>query len=194
MTKSRSSQLEDAWRERRFIRFSQRFETSKIHGYVLDIGPKFFLLALVSDRIWFDGFQCFRIGDISNVRPDPHEAFVQAALKKRDERLAKKPRVSVASLDKLLLSAGRAFPLVTICREQVAPDVCWIGRVHGVAHGRVSLLEISPHAVWDESPNEYRLREITRVRFGGEYENALHLVGGDPDVERPPARQMPLRT
>jgi len=37
---------------REFIRFSRRFESSKIRGYVLDVGPQFFLLALVSDRIY----------------------------------------------------------------------------------------------------------------------------------------------
>jgi hypothetical protein len=79
-----------------------------------------------------------------------------------------------------LLSAGRAFPLVTIHREQVDPDVCWIGRVQGLDRGRVSLLEIGPDAQWDDFPEEYRVKEITRVNFGGEYEGALHLVGGDP--------------
>ncbi len=27
-------------------------------------------------------------------------------------------------------------------------------------------------------PEEYRVAEITRVSFGGDYEDALHLVGG----------------
>jgi hypothetical protein len=62
----------------------------------------------------------------------------------------------------------------------VDPDVCWIGRVLGVDRNRVSLLEIGPDAKWDEKPTEFTLSEITRVNFGGEYEDALHLVGGDP--------------
>lgn len=43
---------------------------------------------------------------------------------------------------------------------------------------RVSLLEIGPGASWDDQPNEYKLRDITRIDFGGDYEQALHLVGG----------------
>jgi hypothetical protein len=172
----------EARRERRFVRFSRRFETSLIRGYVLDVGPKFFLLALVSDRIWFDGFECFRVGDVSDVEPDPYAAFVEAALKRRGERPPRKPRVSIASLEDLLLSATRAFPLVTVFREQVVPGACWIGRVLGVARGRVSLLKIDPDATWEATPTEYRLREITRVGFGADYENALHLVGGEPAV------------
>ena len=176
MAKRISSQLRDAVRHRSFVRFSRRFEDRTVRGYVLDVGPKFFLLSVVSDRIWFDGFECLRVTDIKDLRPDPYGTFVKVALAKRGERAPRKPRVSVASVDKLLLSAGRSFPLVTICREQVDRDVCWIGRVRGVNRGRVSLLEIAPDAKWESSPTEYRLNEITRVCFGGDYESALHLV------------------
>jgi hypothetical protein len=162
------------------MRFEGRFEHLPVRGYVLDLGPKFFLVAVVSDRIWFDGFECFRVGDVRDLRPDPHTVFAESALKKRGERVPKKPRVSVASIEELLLSASREFPLVTVHREQVDPDVCWIGRILSVERGRVSLLEITPDATWEEKPDSYRLSEITRVSFGADYETALHLVGGDP--------------
>lgn len=180
MPTKRSSQIRDAMRKQRFVRLSRRFEESAVRGYVLDVGRQFFLFALVSDRIWLDGFECFRLSDIKHIEPDPYATFAEAALKKRAERRPKKGRVSVGSLEELLLSAGRAFPLVTIHREMVDPDVCWIGRVLGVTRGCVSLLEIDPQATWEETPNDYRLSEITRVNFGGDYENALHLVGGEP--------------
>ncbi len=137
-------------------------------------------MALVSDRIWFDGFECFRISDVSKVIADPYTRFAESALRKRCERLPKKPRVSVASVEELLLTAGRTFPLVTIHREQVDPGVCWIGRILEVKQGHVSLLEINPEAMWYEKPSTYRLKEITRVNFGADYENALHLVGRNP--------------
>jgi hypothetical protein len=180
MAEKHSSRLAEAMRLGRFLRFSRRFEKPSIRGYVLDMGPRFFLLSLVSDRIRFDGFECFRVADVKGIRPDPYNAFVESALKRRGERRPKKPRVNVKSIQDLLLSAGRAFPLVTIHREQVDPDVCWIGRVLGVERGRVALLEINPDATWDDNPTEFKLSEITRVNFGGDYENALFLVGGDP--------------
>jgi hypothetical protein len=167
-------------RNGQFVRFDRRFEDSAVRGYVLDVGPKFFLLALVSDRIWFDGFECFRIGDVRGFRQDPHAGFAESALRKRRERLPQKPRVSVRSIEELLVSAGRLFPLVTVHREAIDPDVCCIGRILGVERGHVSLLEITPDATWEEKPRSFRLSEITRVNFGGDYETALHLVGGDP--------------
>jgi hypothetical protein len=180
MAKARPSQLAKAMRTRSLVRFEQRFEDLPVRGYVLDVGPKFFLLAVVSDRIWFDGFECFRVEDVRGLRPDPHAVFAESALKKRGERVPKKPQVRVECIEELLLSASREFPLVTVQREQVDPDVCWIGRILSVERGRVSLLEITPDATWEEKPESYRLREITRVSFGADYETALHLVGGAP--------------
>jgi len=167
-------------RERRFIRFTRRFEQEFARGYVLDVGPKFFLIALQSDQMRFDGFSCFRLADVKNLSRDPYAAFAEAAFKKLREPSPRKPRVSVASIEELLLSANRLFPLVTVHREKVDPDVCWIGKIEGIQQRQVALLEIGPDAKWDRKPTFYKLSEITSVEFGGEYERALHLVGGNP--------------
>jgi len=179
---STAAQLRRFMRQRQFVRFTRRFEEGFAKGYVLDVGPKFFLLALQSDQIRLDGFSCFRIVDVKNLRPDPHAAFSEAALKKFGEPRPRRPKVSVASIEELLLSAGRLFPLLTIHREKSRSDVCWIGRIEEIARGQVSLLEIGPDAKWDCKPTSYKLSEITGVEFGGEYERALLLVGGKPPL------------
>jgi len=177
MNKSRSLQPADAMRSRRFVRIARRFDDERIRGYVSGVGPRWFLVTLVSDRLWFDGFECFRVADIKKLDSDPYATFAEAALKKRKERKPKHSRIRLGSIEEVLLSAGRAFPLVAIHREVKNPDVCQIGRVLGVRKGSVELLEINPGAIWDTTPTRYKLSEITRVNFGGDYEGALHLVG-----------------
>jgi hypothetical protein len=184
MGKTCLPQLKAALRAKQYVRFSHRFEDFPIRGYVLDVGPTFFLLALVSDRLWFDGFECFRHQDIRGVKADPYAEFTEAALRKRRERAPKKPDVEVGSIGELLLTGSKAFPLVTIQRERIDPDVCWIGRILDVDKDRVRMLEINPNAKWDKKPKTYPLKEITRVNFGGDYENALHLVAGEPPRQR----------
>lgn len=164
------------------MRLSCRFENTAVRGYVLDVGPQFFLLCLVTDRIWFDGFECFRVADIRSVKPDPHAAFVEAALRKRKARRPKKPFVSVRGVAGMVRSAGPAFPLVAVHGEEVDSSVCWIGRVLKVREGRVSLLEVDPAAKWGDRATEFRLAELTRLNFGGDYEGALHLVAGEPEA------------
>lgn len=178
---NKRKQLAKAHRNRFLVRFSRPFEPGTVNGYVLGIGPKFFLLALVSDGIRLNGFQCFRLSDVRELCvPDEYAAFHEAALRKRGQRFPKKPSVNLGSLAALLLTAGRAFPLVTIHRENVDRDVCWIGRVTGVRNSRVTLREIGPDALWDDQLGTYRLGEITRVDFGGDYEDALYSVAGAP--------------
>jgi|SRR5579859_1483647 len=181
----KSLQLKEFMRSRRLVRFNRRFEEGTVRGYVLDVGPKFFLMALVSDQIWFDGFGCFRVSDVRQLRVDPYSRFAEEALKKRGEKKPGKPRVSVKTVQDLVLSAGRSFPLVTLHREEIDPDVCWIGRVLEVTPEIVTILEICPDGSWESSPEKYRLSEITQVDFGGNYEDALYLVGGEPPTRAP---------
>ena len=180
MRKATPSQVSSARSKRTLVRFESQFDHSSVRGYVLDVGPQFFLVAVVSDRIWFDGFECFRVGDVRDLRPDPHGAFVESALQIRGEQIPVKARVSLASIEELLLSASREAPLVVVHCEEMDPEVCWIGRILSIKRGRLSLLGISPEAQWHEEPDTFRLDQVTRVSFGGDYEAALHLVGGDP--------------
>jgi hypothetical protein len=161
------------------VEFTRSLEEGSVAGYVLATGPQFFLLALVEDNARFNGFQCLRLQDVRNLDvPSTHATFVKTALKLRGERRPRIPAVVVDSIQELLRTAGRAFPLITIHRETVAPDVCHIGRVVDVSDVEVSLLEIGPDADWDNEALSYRIKEITRVDFGGVYEEALTLVGG----------------
>jgi hypothetical protein len=176
------SQLIWARRRSLFVQFERPFEPGTFEGYVLDIGPQFFLLAVVREDMRFNGFACLRIADVRRLQaPAKYAEFAEAALRKRGQYLAEKPNVDLSNVANLLRSANIGFPLITIHRERVDPDVCHIGRVSGIDRGTVSLLEIGPDAVWDRELCSYRLREITRVDFGGGYEEALDLVGGPPE-------------
>jgi hypothetical protein len=161
------------------VQFTRTVEEGSVMGYVLAVGPQFFLLALVDENIRFNGFQCLRLQDVRNLEvPAKYAPFIEAALKLRGERRPRIPAVVVDSIQELLRTANRAFPVITIHRETVAPDACHIGRVVAVSDSEVSLLEIGPDACWDDDALSYRTREITRVDFGGDYEEALTLVGG----------------
>ncbi len=160
------------------VQFRRTVEEGSVMGYVLAVGPQLFLLALVDENIRFNGFQCLRLQDVRNLEvPAKHAPFIEAALRLRGEKRPRTPAVVVDSIQELLSTANRAFPVITIHRETVAPDVCHIGRVVSVSDSEVSLLEIGPDARWDDDALSYRTREITRVDFGGDYEEALMLVG-----------------
>ena len=159
------------------VQFTRTVERGSVMGYVLAVGPQFFLIALVDENIRFNGFQCLRLRDVRNLEvPAKYAGFIETALKLRREKRPRIPAVVVDSVQELLRTAGRAFPVITIHREVAAPDVCHIGRVVAVSESEISLLEIGPDACWDVDALSYRIREITRIDFGGDYEKALTLV------------------
>ena len=169
--------LSIALRDKLPVKFTRPFEPGSTEGYVFDIGPRFFLMATFGDGLRFDGFQCLRPLDVRALSvPSPHYKVVEAVLRKRRQRIPRKPRVDLSSLEALLMTANKTFSLVTIYRENVNPEVCHIGRVVDACKQTVSLLEIGPDALWDEEATLYSLNEITRVDFGGDYEEGLSIV------------------
>ena len=181
MPSKKKSKLLSALSNAIVVRFWNPYDQGRTWGYVLDIGPQFFLLGLIDDNIKFNGFQCFLISDVKRLKvPDPYGDFVVAALRKRGQSIERKPDIDISNLPALLKTANALFPLITIHRERIKPDTCLIGKVVDIKENYLLFLEIAPDAAWEDKPSKIRLSDITRVEFGGGYEEALHLVGGNP--------------
>ncbi len=171
-----------AMAERRLVRLTTRYDDWVVRGRVLGIGPGFVMVAVVNDGIRLDGFECFRRPDIVAIEDDPYAAFIETALARRGETNRNAPAVSLASIEDLLETAGRAFRLITIHCEEIDPEVCYIGNVHEIADGYLVMREITPAAEWDAEVERHPTADITRVAFGADYEEALALVAPSSPV------------
>jgi hypothetical protein len=171
--------LESAREGGKPARIVRTVEQGNVDAYVVGVTRELCLVCVVSNHILFDGFQVLRLEDISTVEsPGPHAGFLERALRLRGQNHPQKPRIDLGSLRSVLTSASRAFPLITIHREIVDPEVCHVGVVERISDETVKLKEIDPDAKWVEDRATYAMREITRVDFGGLYEDALSLVAG----------------
>lgn len=156
--------------------FRSGIEDGWVDGFVAAANTDFVVLEVIDNGIRLDGFNCFRCSDISEAQiPAPYSDFIIKALAARRAESSKWCFVDISTLANLLESAGRIYPLLTIHLEE-DDAVCYIGKFVSVGEKNVELIEISPDAVWDELPTRHALNEITRVDFGGSYEEALHLV------------------
>ena len=180
--------------QRVYCRFESPFEPGFSHGYVLDVGPRLFLFLLVSDSLRFDGFECYRIADVRRLRVDPYARFAEEALRLQKQGVKTKPNVDLSSMEALLGSVAKLADLVAIDRAEVKAGVCWIGKLQRSTDGRFGILEIGPDAEWDSEPTQLELNEITRVGWGGAYENALKLVSDDRASKKAKARLSNVRS
>ena len=182
MSKSAKTKLTAAANDGEIVGvFRGSLEEGHLHGYVAAVGAAFFALQVIDDSIRFNGISCIRFTDVTKVvAPDPYAGFLIKALKARGEKRGKIKSIDLSSTHALVATAAKHYPLVTIHLEKAQPDVCYIGKILSVTDSKLTLLHVSPGAKWESSPEHYSLAEITRIDFGGAYEEALYLVAGEP--------------
>lgn len=173
-------QLETAQRDARVVSIDRvAFEEEDEIGYVLDVGATLFLIARVADTLHLDGYSVLRIGDVSHVElPYEHEEFVESALRLREESIANRPSIPLDDWPGAIRSASRDHELLSLHSESVEEGACRIGRVRSVREDVIQLIEIDPDADWYDEATGVDIDSLTRMDFGGAYEEALLLVGG----------------
>jgi len=148
-------------------------------GFIIDANEDMVLLQLVDDSIRLNGYQILFLEDISDfVHPAPFNDFQKKVLELRQEEI-QNPEIELGELNQVLLSISEDYGLVTLHREELESDSCEIGRVVKADDVSFELEEIGSDARWFDETYEYDLYDITRIEFGGAYEEALLLVNDD---------------
>jgi hypothetical protein len=153
-----------------------------LRGFVLDYSDTLTLLNVLDDDFHLNGFTVFRNGDVESYRTyDDKDYFLNRVLRLKSIKHKRKPSVDLTNWKTLLLSAQKLFPLITIHREVISNEVCFIGKVVSVTDKMFTLYEIDVGAEWDR-PHRYKLPDLTKVDFGGGYEDALWRVAKEDDL------------
>lgn len=154
-------------------------DADRVEGFVVGIGKEWVALHRLSDRVTFDGWILIRVKDIQAVTIYPEEnGFEIKALKARDEWPPRAPELDLDGTLGVITSASEMTPMISVHREFERPDSCWIGSVVSLDQARLRLLEVDVTAVWARKPRAFDPDDITRLDFGGGYEEALRLVAG----------------
>ena len=176
------SELEEAFAGNILVRIARaEFEATcpEFEGYLLGRSDSLVGLALLDDRVRFNGIDVFYIDQITELEvPAPHAVFYESALRLRADRAPEPPPLDLSSMRGVLESVSNIAPLVVIHREALEPEVCEIGRLTAFDAETFRLREIDPDADWADEDSEFRYEDVTRVGFAGEYEAALALVAG----------------
>jgi hypothetical protein len=157
-----------------------------VAGFIVGRSDRWVLLARLSDGVALDGWVGVRLEDIQSVTRFPVEdCFEIKALQAREQWPPRPPDgMALEGTENLLRTAKHQGPMVSVFREFERPNVCWIGSVRKIEGDTMSLLEVNVAGGWARKPRLFDLDDITRIEFGGGYEEALGLVAGAP----PPTR------
>ncbi|MEU2351170.1 hypothetical protein [Modestobacter sp. NPDC049651] len=89
------------------------------------------------------------------------------------------PELDLADVASVVGSASAVTAMVSVFDEFARPDVCWIGTV-SMDESTLRLLEVNTRGGWARKPRTFDATDVTRIDFGGGYEEALRLVAGAP--------------
>lgn len=151
-------------------------------GYVIEATVDQLFLQLVDDSYRLNGYTVVRCDDIDRYRiSGPKDALIRHVLRRRyPEGFPTSPdvRIGLPGQNGFPASIHGAFPLVTIHRERLSPGTCLVGVVERMGPKTLTLHCIDPEGEWDEL-RRIRYADITRIDFGGAYEEALWIYSAD---------------
>ena len=175
--------LDAARNEFELVRIARTVSDDSLTGYVLDVGEAWLLIALLdNESVRLESFTTLRLHDIDEIKTAGGDRFVRRALELQGQWPPEGPPVEIALDDAaaIVRSGAGICPLVTIHPELDDPDICFIGVPHGSADGMLELHEIDTQAEWEAETQRHPLKDVTRIDFGGRYEEWLYRIGGQP--------------
>jgi hypothetical protein len=185
MVRVKAMDVDQIIRKQYLVKFKRKpLDDSNLYGFVLAWSDTLTLLHILETSTYtLNGYSVIRNDDVSlyAVYDRPDYYYDSRVLRLKGIKPEPQPQISVASLPELLSSIDGRFPLTTIYREERGEDKCFIGRLAGMTARTFTLNEVDDCAEWI-GPRRYRFADITRVDFGGGYEEALALVAR-PDLK-----------
>lgn len=146
-------------------------------GYIVDLSSDFVIVHVRNNDIILDGYTIVCIQDITLVEDKPKRGdFYMEALALRGYTPQPPVGICLDNAASILESVNKNYPLVTVHREKIRNDECTIGRIEKMTDKTVILQWLTPGAQWDGYSPRYRLTSITKIDFGGLYEDALARV------------------
>lgn len=172
-------QLQRFLRKQTIIRLYSRFVAGHFHGYLAGWSEEWLMIKDIHDTMQVNGFTVFRRTALKELVEAPYQKFVREAIELRgrdwpSHQIGKD--MDLSDSRSIIESACSKFPLVTIHIEREDPNVCYIGREPGFDKKRLYWTEIDPDARLEKDSSSHKLKDITRIEFGGLYEKALWMV------------------
>jgi hypothetical protein len=148
--------------------------SGRMAGFVVDFSECFILFHVVDmDAFRLNGYSVIRRADVRKHRAFDKREFWQYRAVRRFKLTPVRPAgVSLVSAPLLLGSIDEQYPLFTIHPERTKSDVCYIGHLLSMNAGTFTIDDLNSNAEWS-GPRRLKFKDVTRVDFGGGYENAL---------------------
>jgi hypothetical protein len=166
----------------RFVRPNLEAPGKHLIGVPVALGGRWVVMARMDDAIRLDGFDALRLSDIAAVETTfRRRSFYIRGLRMRRARIPMLSQLNLRTTRTLLEGVQRWYSLVTLDREAGSSAGCDVGKIIRFATRTCTMRLITPGADWVRAAYRVDYADVTRIGFGGEYEETLAAVAGMPD-------------
>lgn len=149
-----------------------------LRGFVVGVNARYLALCIVDEFYFLNGFTIVRIDDVKRHRVmEVKGDMIRYVLSQRyPGSYLRKPTFDLGDMQdfSFLERIQEGYPLITVFREEIDNSVCSIGRLEALKPKTFLLHTIDIDATWD-NVQRFRYEDVTRVDFGGLYEEALWM-------------------
>lgn len=147
---------------------------AKVAGFATAFSDTLILLQVLDwDSFRLNGYTLIPADDVSDYRVFDSPKFWQCRAVKLFRQTPKNPKgLLIGSYREFLKSNVGKDRLVTLHVENTKPDVCYVGVVVSVTEKTVAIEDLNSNAEWT-GLRRLKLTDLTRIDFGGGYEEAL---------------------
>ena len=177
MSKRKSLDINEIVKQKWLVEFNRKpLDKDSLFGFVLACNDEFTLVQKFDDGLFvLDGYCVFRNDEIKRFKVYDEDSFLNEVIKLKKLKPKHIPQVSIESWADILQTSTQLFPLLVVERERIDNKICYIGKLEQLKKKSFSLQAIDTDACWIGS-FRYKFKDLTKVSFGGHYENTLALV------------------
>ena len=146
-------------------------------GFVVGSSDDLILFhVLGTDTFRLNGYSAIRTDDVRDYRDFNKNDYWQNRVARHFKISPVRPAgISLTSIPELLASISKRYPLVTIHPERTKPGICYIGTLLFMNKATFTIDDLDSDAEWSGT-RRLKFSDVTRVDFGGGYEQALALT------------------
>lgn len=139
---------------------------------MVELGGTWVLLAGIRDGAYLNGYHALRLQDL--VRVEAHATFVPLLQRRQSWPPAAPISCPDLSETRSIITARVSLTgVVSDYREATRPGTLLIGAPVEWVKKSVWLLPITPEGRWEQFMDKIRLKDITQIGFGDDYERAV---------------------
>jgi len=143
-------------------------------GFIVGFSDDLILFHVLGTDIFrLNGYTAIRTEDVKDYRDFDKGKFWQNRAARHYKLEPVRPvGVLLTSVPELLASISKRYPLITIHPERTGLGVCYIGPLLSMTKATFTIDGLDCNAEWT-GPRRFKFTDVTRVDFGGGYEEAL---------------------